>query len=108
MQFFWGAKLAVLFLENNYFTAIASGILFMIAPLLTNRIVHVALTSHWLILASIWSYFSLIAAHKIKKILILQYFLIFITSGIHPYLAVMVFFIIITSYIQLYFDKKIK
>ena len=108
LQFFWGAQLASLFLSNNYFAAITSGILFMIAPPLTTRITHIALTSHWLILASIWSYFSLITTHKIKKILILQLFLIFISSGIHPYLSAMIFLIIITSYIQLYIDKKIK
>ena len=108
LQFFWGARLVVLFLSNNYFTVITSGILFMIAPPLTNRIPHVALTSHWLILASIWSYFSLITTYKIKKILRLQFFLILITCGIHPYLAVMIFLIIVASYIQLYIDKKIK
>ena len=106
LQFFFGAKLISLFKSSNYFIVIMSGILFMIAPPLRFRVGHIALTSHWLILASIWSYFSLIKTQKIKKILALQFILILISSGIHPYLAVMVFLIIIASYLQLYIDNK--
>ena len=111
LQFFWGAKLGLLFSRNSLFCAIASGLLFMIAPPLNWRVHgHIALTSHWLILASIWSYFRLsndFNNYNLSKILLFQSLLIIISSGIHPYIAVMVFLVSITNYINLFINKKI-
>ena len=74
LQFFWGAKLGQLFSRNSLFCATASGLLFMLAPPLNLRVHgHIALTSHWLILASIWSYIRLSNDFKnLSKILLFQ------------------------------------
>lgn len=108
-QFFWGAKLALLFTPNNYFCAISSGLLFMLAPPLTWRIHgHFALTSHWLILAAIWSYFKLNISGNLKSVFLLQVIIIVIASGIHPYIAVISLSIILVSYLGQLACAKIK
>ncbi len=101
LQFFWGANIALLFSPNNFFKAVGAGILFMITPILTMRIGHIALTSHWLILSSIWCYFRYRKGDNPKERLLFQSIIILVASGIHPYLAVMSYLIIIASNCQL-------
>lgn len=109
MQFFWGAKIASLFFKKNYFLVISLGLLCMIAPPLSQRILHVALTSHWLILASIWTYFSakLNQYSNIKFIFYLQLFIIFFASGVNPYIAVMSLSFILITYLEIIIQKKV-
>lgn len=109
MQFFWGAKIAALFFRRNYFFIIGTGIIFMIAPPLSHRILHIALTSHWLILASIWTYFSakLNQYSNLQFIFLLQALIIFFASGVNPYIAVMSLSFILITYLDQILQKKI-
>lgn len=82
LQFFWGAKLGLLFSQDSLICGILSGLLFMLAPPLTLRVFgHISLTSHWFLLASIWCYFYF---KKFKNAFAFQSILILITSRIHP------------------------
>ncbi|MEM1003306.1 MAG: DUF6311 domain-containing protein, partial [Bacteroidota bacterium] len=111
LQFFWGAKLSLLFTKNSYFCAVCAGILFMICPPLTNRIHgHFALTGHWIVLAAIWSYFRINLSNESRwiSVLTLQLLITVLASGIHPYIAAMMFPILIASYLDQLFKKMIK
>lgn len=103
MQFFWGAKLSFLFKKKSIYSAILSGLLFMLAPPLTWRLHgHFALTSHWLILSGIWCYYQLKSTPNIKRIITIQLIFLLIASGIHPYLATMVLGLAIAGQLQLF------
>lgn len=111
LQFFWGAKLGALFSRGSLFCAMGAGLLFMLAPPLVWRLHgHLALTSHWLILASLWTYFQLVNIGNNKniiKIVIFQAILLLFSAGIHPYLSVMVLLIVISSHIQTFCLQRI-
>jgi hypothetical protein len=107
LQFFWGAKLGLLF-TNSIFCATAAGLFFMFSPPLTWRIHgHIALTSHWLIVAGIWSYFYLEKKLKLRKNFIFQVGLIVLSSGVNPYLCVMTLSLFVISYLNLLLKNKV-
>jgi hypothetical protein len=115
LQFFWGTKLIRLFTKNDsdgFYIALASGTLFMMSPVMIWRLLgHFALTSHWLILVCLCSFFKakkLIKIQDLSKLWMFQAFIILISSGIHPYLATMSLVLIIASFLQLFLQKKIR
>lgn len=109
LQFFWGAQLGLLFSRKNLFFAVVSGLFFLIAPPLTWRVHgHFILTSHWLILASLWSFWAIQVPRMLKITLFIQSTILGIATGINPYLAVFSFFLISLSFIQLFVCKKLK
>jgi hypothetical protein len=69
-------------------------LLMLFSPVLLHRSFHLALTSHWVLLAAIYFYFAerLSRARPVSWMV-----LVAITSATHPYLAVMVLGIAVTS-----------
>lgn len=115
LQFFWGTKLIRLFTNNDaegLYIALASGTIFMMSPPMLWRLHgHFALTSHWLILVSLWSFFKAkksIQIRNLRNVWMIQSVVILISSGIHPYLAVMSLVLIIASFLQLFLQKKVR
>jgi hypothetical protein len=77
---------------------VLGGALFVLAPPLLIRFGHAALSAHWLLLASLWVYFSPVTAHTPKRTLRAWVMLVGIASATHPYLAVMVLGLCAASY----------
>ncbi|WP_353672931.1 DUF6311 domain-containing protein [Synechocystis sp. LKSZ1] len=114
LQFFLGAELILLFKVRSWAIILLSGLLFMLSPILVWRLQgHFALSSHWPILAALWSFFKLRLVGKIqtfsvvRPVYLLQILLLILVAGIHPYIAVMVLAIVLGSYLQGWLDHNI-
>src|SRR3989338_2862988 len=75
---------------KNVVLIILGTLFFVINPVLLNRIGHVALVGHWILLAALWFYSSL-KTFQTKKYFSFWLILFFFSCGTHPYLTIMVF-----------------
>jgi len=73
---------------------------FIVAPILLNRYGHVALMSHWLLLAGLWLYFRPWPSSRWFAPLWGWLILIGLSAGIHPYLAVMMIAMGVAFYLK--------
>ena len=88
LQYFFSYKIIYYLTNNNLYSTI-SGIFFLLSPILIYRLnLHLSLSAHWLILASI--YLDLNKSQK--NILPKKVFLITISSLIHFYFTIMLIF----------------
>jgi hypothetical protein len=88
LQGFFGALLARLW-SSSVVAHVAAAACFVLVPTLVNRVGHVALCSHWLLLWAIWLYFR---ADRDGRPAFVQIGVVSLLGGlIHPYLAAMVF-----------------
>ena len=88
LQYFFSYKI-IFFLTNNNFYSIISGIFFLLSPILLYRLnLHLSLSAHWLILASIY----LDLNNNQKKVLIKKISLIVLSSLVHFYFTIMLIF----------------
>ena len=78
----------------------------MLAPPLCWRVgTHTSLMSHWLILASLWSYFATGAKREtrpLRGLVLLNCTLLAISSGVHPYIGAMLAGLILAAYLRAY------
>ena len=100
-QFLFGYKIIHHLTKNNYYSFV-SAIFFLISPILIYRLnLHLSLSAHWLILASIY----LDINQNQKNLLSKKIFLIVISSLIHFYFTIM---LIIMNVIFSFFNNKLK
>ena len=105
-QAYFGVKLCHILCKENLFFTILGGLILLLSPIFTWRFfAHVALTSHWLILASLYYYF-LDSPTVIKKI-IPQLIILAIAGSIHPYLALMCLLITFAVCLSLKISKRV-
>ena len=91
---------------TNMFLIIVSSVFFILSPIVVNRaFVHVNLTAHWLILATILIYLNNNLSPKIWLYIGL---LIFISAGVHPYFSGMILPIIAALVIKKFIKKEIR
>jgi len=70
---------------------------FVICPVMIFRMKHIALASHWIILAALWRYFVSIDRDEFKKYSIYWILIVGIAAMIHTYLVTMVLLIAMAS-----------
>ncbi|BBH52625.1 DUF6311 domain-containing protein [Fluviispira sanaruensis] len=74
------------------------------STVLLNRLVHVNLNAHWLILASFYLYFS--KNISVKKKVIWHSILVFLTGWLHPYQTFILFAQQFALFLKIYLDDK--
>lgn len=87
LQGVFGALLVRALTPRALLQALGAG-LFVLSPILLNRVGHAALTAHWLILAALWLYVRPLDARRSG--LATWTIVVAIAAATHPYLAVMV------------------
>ncbi len=68
---------------------VAGAVLFVLSPVLLDRVGHVALASHWLLLASFWLYFRRWSPGPAARIGVWA-LLVFVAAWVQPYLWAMI------------------
>ncbi len=87
LQGIFGIKwMKALGVKNQLHLTVA-GLFFIIAPILEFRLMHPALSAHWLVIASLYSYSR---TGDLKKIVGFQLLLLFLSAWVHPYMTFMV------------------
>jgi len=82
---------------ENRSIRLISALFFVISPVMIFRMKHVALASHWIILAALWRYFVSIDRDGFKKYSIYWILIVGIAGMLHTYLGTMVLLIAIAS-----------
>lgn len=101
LQFLFSYKI-IYHLTNSKFYSLISGIFFLISPILIHRLnLHLSLSAHWLILASIY----LDLNQNQKNLLSKKIFLIVISSLIHFYFTII---LLIMNIIFSFFNNNLK
>lgn len=98
-------KICTLF-RTSFFLSIITVILVVLNPVFIFRGIHPALSSHFLILASIYYYLIKTNNNNSRKINIYQVIIIFIASTINPYLTLMIFGFNVALPLKHYFIEK--
>ena len=75
---------------RNPLIRMASASIFVLAPILTNRLNHAALCAHWLLLAALWLNRRYAGAPLNRSLIAAWVALTAIAAATHPYIAVMV------------------
>jgi len=82
---------------ENRSIRLISALFFVISPVMIFRVKHIALASHWIILAALWRYFVSLDRDGYKKYFIYWMLIVGIAAMIHTYLVTMVLLIAIAS-----------
>src|SRR5262249_8517224 len=90
LQAYFGMLLCRTLYEGQAVFTIAGGLLFLLAPPMTPRLMgHFSLTGHWLILASLWAYWRPLTITSSAAWLRPFLIILLLVGGVHPYLGVM-------------------
>lgn len=106
LQAFFGVLLLRALKFNHPVSLFAGAMFFVLSPVLLFRIGHPALCAHWLILGSLWIYFTDYTQHPLRC-KIYQLTLLLLSAFIHPYLTVIVFSFTIIYFFRLWIVDKI-
>lgn len=101
LQGYYGFKIAGSIFTDNYFSKYIATIFFITAPAFLFRIQdHLALSSHWLILAAIYFLMKEARGQKLYSFICPFYAIITLSSAINPYLSLIVSIISVAAIIK--------
>lgn len=105
LQFYISSRIFRMLRPNNAFFAILGGVFFVFSTALAYRLLkHYALTSHWLIL---WSLYLILNPKLDKKAPYYNLLIIFLAAGTHAYILIMNLILSIgLLYRHLFFEKQ--
>ena len=94
-------------LSNKKIVLLAGTLFFLFSPIVFVRgDDHIALTAHWLILASLWLYFKPVDRGQVAGVNRAWLIIVLIAALVHPYLAVMVLGLAVAGLIKQKIQNK--
>ena len=106
LQIYFGLKLCRIVCKGDLFFNILGASILLISPIFTARFTgHTALTSHWLILASLYYYF--LNSKTVTQKIIPSLIILILAGGVHPYLALMCLLITFATCLSLKLYKQV-
>ncbi|MEM9535422.1 MAG: DUF6311 domain-containing protein [Cyanobacteria bacterium P01_A01_bin.3] len=108
LQLFFSMKAIELYKkEYGLLIVITGGCLLALMPSVLRRgFAHIALTSHWILICSLWLYLKQSPRESWQEVLKPQILLTAIAAGVHPYIAVMSSFLGMTTCIKFTLLRK--